>query len=394
MSDNRLLYLNGLRGILAVIVFIHHFLFAFCPDLVFGGNYPDFASGKITASFWIAYTPLNALFNPGMAINFFFLLSGYVQSHQYFLNEDVAFLQKSFIRRYFRLALPVLVTVLLVFIFHRLHWIYKYNMPHNQLTSEWVKGMMPDNLGFLQVLKYAIADCFNGDTRYYQVLWTMSPELYNSWMVMILLMVTHGTHNRIPLLVLWMIFQALILQSFYSLAFTLGLLLCQLHHQSARFKQLFSIPVLKWVCFLAGVYFASFPFTGYEGSTSRSMYSLLSFFDKFPHVVSYLFGNLLLFIVLLHSNTLQKLLSKRTLLFLGNVSFMFYLLHFLILFSFSAWLYQQLMPLLVSAANLVVTGIASFGLIALTSYLLTRYMDAPAVRFVKLKTDRLFANEN
>ena len=61
---------------MAVIVFIHHFLYAFYPWLVFGGEVESYRTGNWTVSRLFALTPLNIVFNPGTAINFFFLLSG------------------------------------------------------------------------------------------------------------------------------------------------------------------------------------------------------------------------------------------------------------------------------------------------------------------------------
>ena len=114
MDSHRIKYLDGLRGVLAVIVFVHHYFYLFCPDLVFGGNYEDFTNtGAFSFYKIIALTPINIFFNPGMAIHFFFLLSGYVQTQSYFLNPDVSFLQKSMLKRYFRLAIPVVSVLML-----------------------------------------------------------------------------------------------------------------------------------------------------------------------------------------------------------------------------------------------------------------------------------------
>jgi peptidoglycan/LPS O-acetylase OafA/YrhL len=390
MDNERIHYLNGLRGILAIIVFIHHYLYAFYPDLVFGGTSEEFISKKHSISWLMAYTPLNLVFNPGMAICFFFLLSGYVQTYHYVKTDDPIFLQRSFIKRYFRLAIPLLAIVLLLYIFHRLHLIRKEGIPYHDLSSEWSKSMLPDNLNFLQVFNYALARCFNGDASYYQILWTMSPELYNSWMVILLLMVTHRIRNKMPLLLVWLAFQCVFLQSFYSASFTIGLLLSHLHLKSTSFNTLTSKPLIKLLCLLLGLYFASYPFTGYEGITARTIYKPISFFDTIPHLISFVFGNLLLFIFIMHSARAKKILSRPTLLFFGEISFMFYLVHFLIVFSFSPWLYQVLQPRLVTMANAWLTGLASFAVVTLASYALYLCIDKPVVRLCNVYTKKLF----
>src|SRR4051812_10039992 len=177
MIDTRVRYLDGLRGILAVIVFFHHFFYAFFPEIIIGGSHEEFINtGNWTFYKIMALTPINLLYNPGAAIHFFFLLSGYVQSYHYFKNPDTIFLQKSFIKRYFRLALPTLAVVIFLFIFHRLHFIHKFQIPSG-LTVGWINSMLPDNLGFFEAVKNALSDCFIANSRYYQVLWTMPIEL-------------------------------------------------------------------------------------------------------------------------------------------------------------------------------------------------------------------------
>jgi peptidoglycan/LPS O-acetylase OafA/YrhL len=37
-------YLDGLPGVLAVIVFFHHFFYIYYPEIIFGGNYTDFSN--------------------------------------------------------------------------------------------------------------------------------------------------------------------------------------------------------------------------------------------------------------------------------------------------------------------------------------------------------------
>lgn len=381
MTTTRIRYLDGLRGLLAVIVFVHHFLYAFYPWLVFGGDVDTYRSGEWTAARLFALTPLNIVFNPGTAINFFFLLSGYVQTVHYFEKPELYAVQRSILKRYFRLALPTLGVVLLVFAFHRLNWIDRKHFPPNPLTWDWIKSMLPDNLSFWETLRYGLLDCFNSKTQSYQVLWTMPVELYNSWLVLIVLMVTHRVRNKLPLYLVWFLVQFILLEGYYAMSFTLGLILAHLHTQPSRFTSLISKPILKYICLIVGLYFASFPFTGYENSSRVSIYAPISFFDRVPHVISYAFGNFLLFCFLLHAPKLQNILSRKVFLFFGDISFMFYLIHFLILFSFSPWLFFHLFPSFHNTAgNYLLTFFCSFALITLSSWLLFKLFDLPVIR--------------
>lgn len=377
----RIKYLDGLRGILAIVVFIHHFLYAFYPYLVFGGDPVTFKTGSWTLARALALTPLNLFVNPGTAINFFFLLSGYVQSVHYFREPQLYTVQRSLVKRYFRLALPTLSVVLLLFAFHRLGWIDRKHFPPNPLTWQWIQSMLPDDRGLLSVIRYGLLDCFHSKNQSYQVLWTMPVELYNSWLVLVVLMVTHRVRNKLPLFIGWFVIQFVVLEGYYAMSFTLGLICAYLQVQEPRFLQGLSRPLVKYSCLLLGVYFASFPFTGYENSSQQSVYAPIAFFDRVPHVISYAFGNLLLFCYLLQARAAQAFLSQRVFLFFGNVSFMFYLLHFLVLFSFSPWLFFRLFAVFHDgAANYLLTFFCSFCVVTVLSWAFYRLVDLPVVR--------------
>ena len=388
---DRILYLDGLRGILAIIVFLHHFFYAFYPELIFGGNYQDFMQkGPLSLQRLVALTPLNILFNPGFAIHFFFLLSGYVQTRTYFIKPDISFLQKSLLKRYFRLAVPVLSVVLLVFFFHRLHFIHKELIPVNELNSGWLKSLVPNTLTFFQAIVEGLSNCFRGNSRYYQVLWTMPTELVNSFVVLTLLLITHNLKHQTQVFVFLILVQFVILNEYYSVAFVCGMLFAKLEMNSIRFKTIFSKRSTKISCLLAGLYFGSYPFTGYQNSAANSVYAPISFFDTYPHVISYLIGVILLFCSLLYSSSIKTVLEKKIFLFYGRISFMFYLIHFLILLSFTPWIYYKLCNNHISAITLLVVGSCSFMVITGISFLLTRYVDKPVINYCNALVKKFF----
>lgn len=390
MSD-RVRFLDGLRGILACIVFVHHFFYAFWPNIVFGGPYNEFVnSGPFSGYKMIALTPLNVFFNPGMAIHFFFLLSGYVQAYNYFHKPDLVFLQKSFIKRYFRLAIPTFTVLVLVFIFHKAHLFTKDLIPQNPVTSGWVKSLLPDNLNFLPLVRHGLVECFSMKSNYYQILWTMPTELANSWMILILLFVTHHLKNANKLFIVWLLAQVFLMEAYYGAAFTLGMLICSAEKNVPAFSEFFSRGLVKTLCFCIGLYFASYPFVGYVDSTKHSFYAPISFFEKVPHIISFLFGDVLLFCFILHSGRSKNVLSKGVFLFFGNISFMFYLVHFMLLLSFTPWIFNALSSHVGFISNILLSGITTFLLISATSYILYKYVDKVVLHACGVYLKKLF----
>lgn len=376
---------------MAIVVFLHHFLYAFFPELVFGGNQQEFLNNNaFNLKRFFALTPLNIVFNPGMAILFFFLLSGFVQTKIYFDTGKLIFLQRSFIKRYFRLALPTLAVLILVYFFQKLDLVHNDLFPPNNLSSDWAKNLLTKQFSFTEILYHGSFECFMGNSRYYQVLWTMPIELANSYIVLLLCMTTHGLRNKLWFFMAWLLVQLFFLHSYNGAAFTVGLFLAYFQKNLVAFKMWLSKPILKYTCWLLGIYFASYPYTGYQNSVLSSVYKPISFFEVYPHIISYLLGATLLFCALSVSSKIQALLSTKTALFFGKISFMFYLIHFLLLFSFSPWLYQFLSGQVSLNASLFLTGLFSFAVITVVSFVLYKLVDKPVTILCNRYTTKIF----
>lgn len=391
VTNNRIKYLDGLRGLLAIVVFFHHFLYAFYPELIFGGSQQEFLDqSSLNLKRIIALSPINILFNPGMAILFFFLLSGYVQTKTYFDSENLVFLQKSFIKRYFRLAIPTLSVLFLVYFFHQLNLIHTNLFPVNNLSNNWSKNLLTTKLVFFSVVYHGIFECFTFNSRYYQVLWTMPLELLNSYIVLILCLTTHRLKNKLWFFIAWLLVQLVFLHSYNGAAFTFGLLFAFSQKNVAKLKTFLSKTWVKYVCLIIGIYFASYPYTGYQNAVLSSIYKPISFFEVYPHIISFLIGVIFLFAALSVSGKFQKLLSGKVFIFFGNISFMFYLIHFLILFSFSPMLYQSLIPHCSFSSTVFITGLLSFVLITLVSFALYALVDKPVIQLCNTYTKKIF----
>ena len=93
-ETERITYLDGLRGILAILVVIAHL------------------SGSITGYGEERYLP-----NVNIAVDAFFVLSGFVLSRLYLVNSTYGF-KKILISRFFRLFPLYILTTFLVFLIY------------------------------------------------------------------------------------------------------------------------------------------------------------------------------------------------------------------------------------------------------------------------------------
>lgn len=380
-KDKRITYLDGLRGLLALIVFVHHFIFCFSSDYIIGGtSFEEIMSDKFTLYKLVAFTPLNLLLNSGFAVCFFFVLSGYVLSYPYFKNPNLDIVKNSLLKRYFRLAIPVLASCIIIWLLHRFHLFSKEYIPNTAINKDWLTRLFPDNLSFLEVVKYGLYDAFIGNVDYNTVLWTMNTELFGSFLLFVVLILTHKIKSK-ALLFLVIIFLQFKIGDTRFKAFSFGMLICYLQCNSNQFKKVVSLSYIKTLLVIVGLYLTSFPYVSYGGSLQKTMYRYTLFFqDKAYYKLAGIFGCTFLLLVLVNSTKLKTLFSTKPFLFLGKISFGLYLIHLCFIPVVSSQIYHLLYRYLYDYASIPITFAASFIFVIGTSYLFYKYIDVFAVK--------------
>lgn len=113
-SDDRLPSLDGLRGLAAAVVVVHHVLLTF-PVLA-GAYYDDPPTWAASPAAWLlAYTPLHLLWAGGEAVLVFFVLSGFVLTRSA-TGRDRPWWLAYYPRRMLRLYIPVWAAVALGYV--------------------------------------------------------------------------------------------------------------------------------------------------------------------------------------------------------------------------------------------------------------------------------------
>lgn len=116
-------WLDGLRGVAALIVFIHHFILIWFPALSFGyGSAPEFHS-----FFQLPF--LRIIYSGRGMVSLFFVISGYVLSYSTIRKIRTGnflavldTLASSVFRRWLRLFLPILVSTFISMLILRVDW--------------------------------------------------------------------------------------------------------------------------------------------------------------------------------------------------------------------------------------------------------------------------------
>jgi peptidoglycan/LPS O-acetylase OafA/YrhL len=213
----RLRFLDGLRGWAALVVVVYHAsweLFkAYMPGL---------------------HSPLPGLVNDGkLAVYVFFVLSGLVLSYPALNGGGIAFLQKTALRRYVRLVIPIAVVTFLSFAMIRLGLMANVAASHALGNEDWLGALFVTGPTFPAWVKFAFWKVFfayDPKASFDMVLWTMPIELAGSFMVFALLALT-GESLRARLF--WYAAAALLCRSMAPnlLGFVAGMVLAEIMTQ-------------------------------------------------------------------------------------------------------------------------------------------------------------------
>ncbi len=344
------------------IVFLCHFVYAFYYGMYQYQEAACHLPGNLDIV--IGKSPLNLLFNGNTAVRLFFVLSGYLLCRNFFLSGDTSTLKRSALRRYSRLMPPVLAVNLLIF-FLMAAGLYQNGAAAALAGSEeWFAGFNAFAPSFPGMLWESLIGCFLfGSNDYLGVLWTMRVLFLGAFLDYVLAGLIGKQRWR------WAVYAmiALLLLRTDFLSIFLGYVLCDFMHTDGRLKDaLCGSRVLNGILLAAGLYFMSYPSAGfgYEGT----IWGILPFvFVNYYHIL----GVLLFVFAVLNLKPVQRFFSLGIFRFLGRLSYSLYLIHFPVIATFGAWFLLTFEPRLgynlTSFANLVLTGLITVGLSALSA---------------------------
>lgn len=380
-------YLDGLRGLAAFAVVLNHFVLAFYPAL-FSGTDPHthLSAGK---EFFLSGTMFNIFYNGNFAVCIFFILSGFVLSHKFLVQKDHEIITEAAVKRYVRLVIPVSVSVFLAFV------LMKFSLFYNQQAavvsgSNWLSGFWSFTPTFQSALDQTFLGAFFTNVfEYNATLWTIAFEFMGSFLIFGFLALFGTMKNRswAYLVAIMLFFQT------YYLAFILGILLSDLlAHRNSLVRQFDKSKLLRTLLLLIGLFLGSYPTGRFVDGT---MYGFLqNGFIANPAVFYNVIGAFFVIIVLLDSKRMQKIFSFKFFLFLGEISFAMYLLHFIIIGSFASFVFLKVVPYLSYGYAVLSSFMLSVALIFLVSRLMYLYVDINAVNLSKLLYQRIFKNNN
>jgi peptidoglycan/LPS O-acetylase OafA/YrhL len=374
-TGKKLLYLESLRGLAALMVVFTHFVGSFFPAVMGGANYPSHSKFDI----FIHSTPLTVFVNGNFAVCIFFVLSGFVLTRTYFVTRDAGILTRGAVKRYFRLMPPVAVSVFIAYA------LLKLGLFYNQQAAQ-ISGSpgLAEVWTFAASMKEALNQAFYGTflndiagtASYNPVLWTMKVEFVGSFLVFGAAALFGGYARRG---VIYAILMLLLWNQYYA-AFVIGLALADLTTGGRWQSWLARVKWPVWAgLMLVGLALGAYPSAPTADGTMFQMVSKLVHTAQ-PYMLWHIAGAALLTLGLLGWRRAQAVMSWGPFVELGRQSFGLYLTHLLVIATFSSYLFTRLHVTFGYRTSFVIMVAVSLVLIFMVSWLYTKWVDEPAIK--------------
>lgn len=368
IKTEKIIYLDGLRGLAAFVVVLYHHFYGFYPKLL----YPS--EDKMLTQ--LSGGPLNVFFNANFAVYIFFILSGYILTYKFFKTRDYRIIISSAARRYIRLLFPVLFSVVIAFLLMKFSLFY--NKESSAITSCCLSTYYSFNPDFFDAIYQAFAGSFfNGQVSYNIVLWTMTYELFGSFLVFGLAALLNNIKKR------YIFYGALIILMLNTvyISFILGMILADVSTSKADYLKYIRNNFFTLLALIIGLFLGSFPNnrilddTLYENMVLRSPIDSVNFYHTW--------GAFFIMVAIMNSRILKSFFSTRILSFLGKISFSMYVIHFIIVNSFTSFVFINAVRYTSYNNAFLITFGISVTFILFCSYFIYKYIDLTGIRLSK-----------
>lgn len=313
--------LEGLRGVAAVIVACYHFSLAFYLLAYFGKD--SAPAQHLGLESFLYANPLGGLISGTFAVAIFFVLSGFVLSIGFFQTGKSSIIKKLAVKRYLRLMLPALASVLLCY------FLMKVGLSHTQSAANVTHSIwLSQSWWFAPHLRDAFSQAVGGifmsgtERPYNNVLWTMYYEFTGSFIIFASLLMFGRAKHR------WLLYAALSYTTFntWIFGFVLGMVLADLYsmgliREKVR-KWFVTVPLL-----LVAIYLGGYPFGEHLQNTAYGWIEKIPYQGLNFQMMSTVVGASILITVVLTTVQVARGLRHKYISRLGKYSFSLYLVH-------------------------------------------------------------------
>lgn len=340
---NKLYYLDGMRGLMAINVILCHFVCVYFPQMYFQ-NSAQKSSGFLSL---FATTPLSATVNGNIAVMYFMALTGFLVGMSTFTKKNCSislFVKKS-ISRYTRLLPIVFIATLFTYFTMVFDFQKHLSITDGLVNISFLKNFCNFEPNIKSLLINIFIKPFLQRSDYVGPFWTIKYEFLGYILTLFLAMsLKKNRYRRLLYVGAAMLIMALSALSFplidlHYVVFVMGLFVADLKFNqeqtilSKYYSSFLNSKRCLTICYVVGIYFAC---------CTMFRTPLYSWWFSIPMINKSLLRGLgiaILIFAFTQTKTIQKVLSWKPFLILGDCSFETYAIHWPLMLTLEADLF-------------------------------------------------------
>ncbi len=375
--NKRIKYLDGLKGVIALIIVLTHYMLALWPQ-----GYVGFGSEveENTMREHISLTlPWSLFSNTSISLYLLFgMISLFIVVSFRSAGNSQKLLEKKALGRYFQFLIPVFTVTLAAYILYETGAL-SYEGLADQTGSSWNRAVIPTTDSVWLMLFYGLIGIyFNNRVEFLTVLWCMHLIFIGSYLTYGVLALFGNCGKR------WICYLAFFVIAFFYpsyLIFAAGAVNGELFYrwrQREGQKEEGTTSFTTWrstfcggVLIFAGLMLGMVPSPFLPSGISLEM--------------TYAVSSFLILCGLMLCRKLQCILSQKVFTWLGKYMFSMILTHIFVLYTFSAWLYRLLSvhTAMGSGALFLITALVSLPPVLLCAVGFYRLCEEPSRKLAK-----------
>ena len=361
-------WITGLKGVSALVIFIHHFALFFYPALINGLLSSVKTSNNLELK--IVKTPFNIFgFGATTGVCMFFTISGFLISYNFY-KRNKKYDVSSIFKRYLKLMLPILFSSIIIFLIVKSQIFRTKNLIEMYSKIGLNNNYKSYDENIFTIIWNSLITVFRTSSLPINPpMWTMKFELIYSIISMLIINMIGKDKKRYYIYIL----MGLITMNSYFFCFILGIALCDLWLNNKKLLQCLNRFDIKAIMLLIGLFLISSTYLNQNVTIYSVINNLFGNIDYL--VVFHAIGVSLIILFFLLSDRVKNLFSKKLFVFLGKKSFGIYLFHWVILNTLSMYIVFKLTKYLKYYQATIISFVLTLIIVVLFSSYFGKYID-------------------
>ena len=192
----RIKWVDGVRGIMILLVMLGHYLLAFTSKdgyIGYGSNYSEEELLKV----FFDNLPSSLLFNNSFPLYVIVLLIAFIPAYKFFKEQNEESILRQAKKRYLRFMIPTFLAFVINFVLYRLGLLFNVKVGQI-LNNVWLQEMMILYPSFLKLLYEGLILVYVKGSSFISVSWIMGYLFIGSYITYAVLLLFGRLKNRIP----------------------------------------------------------------------------------------------------------------------------------------------------------------------------------------------------